>query len=100
MQSPNFAGLLTAAALSPCTMRREVVSFSHVLNNQAKISYQLRSGDALPALFAEVVGKLTHPFRGWLSHGNTARQYPLAAMSQMFHLSIVVVKTSALGRPV
>jgi len=97
---PEIVELPAATALSPCTMRKDMLSFSHVLNNQAKISYQLSSGDALPALSTESLGKLIHPFRGWLSQGNTARQYPLAAMSEMFHLSIAVVETGALGRPV
>ena len=77
-----------------------VSSTSPGLSNQAEISYPLSSGDTVPALFAEFLGKLTHPFGGWLTQGNTARQYPLAAMSEMFHLSIVFVETGALGRPV
>jgi len=97
---PEIVELPATAALSPCTMRRQVLSFSQVLNNQAKISYQLSSGYALPALSTESLGELIHPFRGWLSQGNTARQYPLAAMSEMFHLPIVAVETGALGRPV
>jgi hypothetical protein len=77
-----------------------VSSTSLGLNNHAEISYHSSSGDTVPALFAEFLGKLIHPFGGWLTQGNTARQYPLAAMSEMFDLSIVVVETGALGRPV
>ena len=64
------------------------------------VTNHLSSGDSPPALFAEFLGKLIHPFGGWLTQGDTARQYPLAAMSEMFHLSIAVVETGALGRPV
>jgi len=77
-----------------------VCSTSLGLNNRGQISYHSSSGDTVPALFAEFLGKLIHPFGGWLTQGNTARQYPLAAMSEMFHLSIVIVETGALGRPV
>ena len=70
------------------------------INNHAQISYHLSSGDTVPALFAEFLGKLIHPFGGWLTQGNTAGQYPIAAMGEMFHLSIVGVETGALGRPV
>jgi hypothetical protein len=96
----QVAGLPAAAGILLCTMRKEVASSSLGLNNHAEISYHLSSGDTVPALFAEFLGKLIYPFGGRLTQGNTARQYPLAAMSEMFHLSIVVVETGALGRPV
>jgi hypothetical protein len=41
-----------------------------------------------------------HPFGGWLTESNTASQYPLAAMGEMFHPSVVAVETGALSRPV
>ena len=77
-----------------------VCSTSLGLNNHAEILYHLSCGDTVPALFAEFLGKLIHPFGGWLTQRNPASQYPLAAMSEMFHLSIVVIETGALSRPV
>ena len=38
-----------------------------------------------------------HPLGGWLTQSNTSSQYPLAAMSEMFHLAIVAVETGALS---
>lgn len=53
-----------------------------------------------PAFIAEFLGKLTHPFRGWLSQCYTAIQDPLAAVGEMLQLSIVAVDPGTLGRPV
>ena len=65
-----------------------------------KTTHHLSSGDMPPAFIAEFLGKLTHPFRGWLSQCYTAIQDPLAAVGEMLQLSIVAVDPSTLGRPV
>ena len=41
---------------------KRYLDFPFLLNKHAKISYQLSSGDTLPALLTEVLGKLIHPF--------------------------------------
>ena len=97
---PRFAeGGIPPGRLIPLGCSEAAFSSLYV-NEQVKITDHLSSGNTPPALFAESLGKLIHPFRGWLTEGNTASQYPFAAMSKMFHLSIVAVETGALGRPV